>query len=195
MKARVARIALVVALAVGLGLVANKAHAQAYKYKDEAGHVHFTENYYEVPEKYRKKLETREMPVVVDKNAPNAEPAGANEVAFQDGVRTVSGKDLTVQQQDALAKWWKSWGTTWMIVGGITLALQLAIHLGLIVHALTNNHVGWGLANFLIGVTTPIYLMVHVEQSMVTRLGLLAMYFAPGIVLGIAFNQIIAVLS
>ncbi|HKC51868.1 MAG TPA: DUF4124 domain-containing protein [Myxococcota bacterium] len=195
MNARTARAVLVVALALGFCLVANKAHAQAYKYKDEAGHVHFTENYYEVPEKYRKKLETREMPVVVDKNSPNAHPAGASEVAFEDGVRSVSGKDLTIKQQESLAAWWKAWGTTWIIVGGISLVLQLAIHFGLIVHALTNSHVGWGIANFLVGVTTPIYLMVHLEQSMVTRVGLLLLYFAPGIALGIAFRQILAVLA
>src|SRR5258706_1818500 len=195
MNARTTRAVLVVALVLGFCLVANKAHAQAYKYKDEAGHVHFTDNYYEVPEKYRKKLETREMPVVVDKNSPSAAPAGASGVAFEDGVRSVSGKDLTIKQQEALAGWWKTWGTTWMIVGGITFALQLAIHFGLIVHALTNSHVGWGIANFLLGVTTPIYLMVHLEQSMVTRLGLLLMYFPPGIALGIAFRQILAVLA
>jgi hypothetical protein len=195
MKARVCRIAVVVALAVGLSLVASKAHAQAYKYKDENGHVHFTENYYEVPEKYRKKIETREMPAVVDKNAPGGTPAAASEVAFEDHVRSVSGKDLTVQQQDKLAKWWKTWGMTWMIAGGIAFALQLAIHLGLVVHALTNSHVGWGLANLFVGVTTPIYLMVHVEQSMPVRLGMLALYFAPGVVLGIALQQVIAVLG
>jgi hypothetical protein len=196
MKARISRIALVVALAVGLGVLASKAHAQAYKYKDENGHVHFTENYYEVPEKFRKKIETRDMPTVVDPNSPNAGPAdAATEVALQDHVRSVSGKDLTIKQQDALSKWWKTWGMTWLIVGGITVALQLVIHLGLIVHALTNGHVGWGVANFVLGVTTPIYLMAHVEQSMATRLGLLVLYFAPGVVAGVVFSQIIAVLS
>lgn len=200
MKARVARIALVVALATALGLVATnlvatKARAQAYMYKDDNGHAHYTENYYEVPEKYRKRLETRDMPTLVDPNAPAASAPGASEVAFQDGVRNVSGRDLTVKQQDALAKWWKTWGLTWMIVGGITVLAQLAIHLGLIVHALTTNHIGWGIANFLLGVTTPIYLMAHVEQSVTTRLGLLVLYFAPGIVAGIVVSQVMAVLT
>jgi hypothetical protein len=196
MKARVARIALVIALAVGLGLVAGKAHAQAYKYKDENGHVHFTEDYSEVPAKYRKHLETREMPAIVDPNAPQATPAEARtEVALQDSVRSVSGRDLTIKQQEALSKWWKTWGMTWMIVGGVTVLLQLAIHLGLIIHALTTDHIGWGIANFLVGVTAPIYLMMHVEQSVATRLGLLVLYFAPGIAVGVALSQVMRVLA
>ncbi|MFI5315304.1 MAG: DUF4124 domain-containing protein [Myxococcota bacterium] len=198
MKARdVSRWALVFALAVSVGFIAAEGRAQAYKYKDEHGHVHFTENYYEVPEKFRKQLETRDMPIAVDPNAAAGGSPGqaAAATAFQDGVRQGMGRDLTIKQQDALAKWWKAWGMTWMVIGGIGLLANLAIHLGLIVHALTNDHLGWGLANFLIGVTTPFYLMAHVQQSIVTRLALLALYLSPGVIAGVAVSQVLTVLS
>ncbi|MGH2899048.1 MAG: DUF4124 domain-containing protein, partial [Solirubrobacteraceae bacterium] len=68
------------ALLLGLGWLASDARAQAYKYKDERGHVHFTENLYEVPARYRSQVETRDMPVHVPpagsaeaKSAPPAE--------------------------------------------------------------------------------------------------------------------------
>ena len=195
MKARVSRVVLVLAIAVGLSFAAVHAHAQAYKWKDANGHIHFTENYYEVPEKYRKNIETREMPTQVgDPTAEGAEP-DASEIAFQDGVRSMSGRDLTVKQQEQFDAWWKTWGMTWIIAGGLSLVANLVIHLGLVVHALINGRVGWGIANFIIGISTPIYLMVHVEQSMGARLGMLALYLSPGIVFGIMVSQMITVLS
>lgn len=184
------------AIAVGLSFAAAQSRAQAYKWKDANGHIHFTENYYEVPEKYRKNLETREMPTAHDPNAAaDAAAADTTEVAFEDGVRSATGRDLTVQQQEKLAAWWKAWGTTWLIVGGITLLAHALIHLGLIVHALLNSHVGWGIANFLVGVTTPVYLMMHVEKEMPVRLALLALYLSPSVAIAVAVSQLVSVLS
>ena len=85
MKTRtLTRSVLLVALACACGWLASEARAQAYKYKDAQGHVHFTENIYEVPDRYRKQVETREMPVHVDPNAPAA-PQGTVAASFEDG--------------------------------------------------------------------------------------------------------------
>ncbi len=195
MNHRVSRWALVIALAVGLGFVAAEVRAQAYKWKDASGHVHFTDNLYDIPEKYRPNIETREMPAQLGDPSGDGEEADASEIAFQDGMRNMSGQDLTVKQQEQFAAWWKTWGMTWIIVGGIALLANVVIQLSLIVHALTNGHIGWGIANFLIGISTPIYLMVHVEQSMGTRLALLALYLSPGIVFGMIAAQMVTALS
>jgi hypothetical protein len=195
MKNRVSRWALVIAIAVGLSLAAAQARAQAYKWKDASGHIHFTENYYEIPEKYRKNIETREMPTRAGDPAASGEEPDANEVAFQDGVRSMSGRDLTVAQQEKLDAWFKAWGTTWIIVGGLSLLANVVIALGLVAHAFINGRIGWGLANFFIGISTPVYLMVHVEQSMGVRLGMLALYLSPGIVFGVVVSQLVGVLA
>src|SRR5215813_4637316 len=77
------RSVLLVALAVACGWLAAEARAQAYKYKDAQGHVHFTENIYDIPERYRSKVETREMPTHADPNATEAAgPQGALTTSF-----------------------------------------------------------------------------------------------------------------
>jgi hypothetical protein len=54
-----------------------------------------------------------------------------------------------------------------------------------VIHAFSQGAVGWGLANFFLGVTTPIYLMAKVEQGLATRLGLLFLMLSP-VIVGIA---------
>lgn len=194
MKARgLSRWALVLALALGIGLVAAEGRAQAYKYKDERGHVHFTENYYEVPEKFRKQIETREMPTVVDPNSPasNAPAEGTTAASFEDGLRHGLGRDLTVKQQDALHAWMKRWMWPW--IGA--LALNVAIALSMVVHAFVEGRIGWGLANFFIGVSSPFYILMKLEQSVVVRVSLLVLYLAPFIVLSMAMSELVKALS
>ena len=188
MKARdVSRWALVLALALGVGFAAAEARAQAYKYKDERGHVHFTENYYEIPEKFRSQIETREMPTVVDPNAPAKDTGvpGAAAASFEDGVRHGMGRDLTIKQQDALHAWMKRW----MWPGIASLALNLAIALAMVVHAFLQGYIGWGLANFFLGVSSPVYIMVKLEQGVPVRLALLLLYLAPFIVIAMAVGE------
>jgi len=184
------------ALSVGILFAAAEARAQAYKYKDDHGQVHFTENLYDIPEKYRAHLETREMPVHLDLNGQAGEPAdGTVQASVEDTVRQVRGKDLTIKQQDALAKWWKTYGMTWLVVGGIALLVHLAIHLSMVIHAFLNKNMGWGLMNLLVGVTSPFYLMMHLEQSLAVRLALLGLYLAPGVIFGVVLSQIAALLT
>lgn len=188
MKARVSRWALVLALAVGLGFVAAEGRAQAYKWKDANGHVHFTENYYEIPDKYRPKAETREMPTVVDPNAPaeTSPEMGAAAASFEDGLRHGMGRDLTVAQQNALHAWLKKW--MWPAIAA--LVVNWIIALSMVIHAFVQGRIGWGFLNLFVGVSSPIYLMIHVEQSMAVRAGMLALYLAPMIVFGMAFAEL-----
>jgi len=183
-------------LVFALGWLASAASAQAYKYKDERGHVHFTENLYDVPAKFRSQVETRDMPVHVpppgsaeEASAPPAE--GSVAASFQQGLQDNMGQSLDSKQQEALNAWLKRW----TIPALLTVLVNFAISLGLVIHAFKSGHIGWGLANFFLGVTTPVYLMVHVEQSVMTRLSLLLLLFSPLIVAGIAVMQLVKALG
>jgi hypothetical protein len=182
---------LTVALALACGLVAANARAQAYKYKDAQGHIHFTENIYEVPERYRAQVETREMPVVVDPNAPAAPKEGTVAASFEDGLRQGIGRNLTVKQDEAV----HAWAAKWAIPFIATFALNLLISLGMVVHAFVQGKIGWGLANFFIGVSSPFYLMIHVEGSAAMRFGLLGLYLSPMVVTFMAMGELTRALS
>lgn len=188
------------AVIVVAGWIAGAAFAQggqAYKYKDDRGRVHFTDNIYDIPAKYRAQVETRDMPV--HNPAPGSAeaaqappPEGSVAASFQEGLQQGMGTDsLSPKQQEALNGWMKRWTIPFIV----TVVLNVLIALGLVVHAFTQGHVGWGLANFFLGVTTPVYLMMHLEQSMMTRLGLLLLYLSPGIIAGVAVFQLAGALT
>ena len=190
------------ALSVALvaGWIAGAAFAQggqAYKYKDDRGRVHFTDNLYDIPAKYRAQVETREMPAHVPEPgsaeaAQAAPPEGSVAASFQQGLEKGMGTDsLSPKQQEALNSWMKRWTIPFLA----TLAVNVLITFGLIIHAFTQGHVGWGLANFFIGVTTPVYLMMHVEQGAVARLGMLVLYLSPFLVIGMAVVQLAGALG
>lgn len=182
-----------IALAVGLALAAGRAGAQAYKYKDDQGHVHFTQDLYDIPEKYRSHVETREMPTHVDPN--EAAKANGKDAAmaasFEDGLRQGLGHDLTIKQQDAVHAWFARW--MWPAIGA--LLLNTIIALSMAIHAFVSGKIGWGLANFFVGVSSPFYLMLHLEQPILVRGGLLLLYLTPFIVLGIAMSELVRTLG
>jgi len=189
MKARAVSRWAFVALALGtvflaVAVVAHQARAQAYKYKDQNGHVHFTEDYYQIPERFRKQVETRDMPVHVDPNAPAEQrpEAGTAEASFEDSVRQGMGGNLTSKQEEALHDWMKRW--MWPAIIGFVINWIIA--LSMVIHAFVQGRIGWGLANFFIGLTSPFYLMIHLEQSAMVRLGLVLLYIAPMVICGMA---------
>lgn len=190
------RVVLALSLALFLSGLASSALAQAYKYRDDRGNVHFTEHLHEIPAKYRSQIEMREMPVHVP--APGSAEAaaappeeGSVAASFQSAISEQQGQSLSPKQQEAL----NAWLTRWTIPAIVTILLNFAISLGLVIHAFNQGHVGWGLANFFLGVTTPIYLFVHVEQSIGVRLGLLALMFSPLVVAGMAVSQLASALA
>jgi hypothetical protein len=199
-RSRSFRVAFALSLVLSLAWLASSARAQAYtqayKYKDDRGHVHFTENLHEIPAKYRSQIETRDMPVHVPEpgsaEAAAAPPEqGSVAASFQQRIQDERGQSLTTKQQASL----NAWLSRWTIPAVITVLLNLAISLGLVIHAFKQGHIGWGLANFFLGVSTPVYLMVHVEQSLMTRLCLLALMLSPLIVAGVAVAQLASSLA
>ena len=190
------RVVFALSLCLYLAGLASTALAQAYKYKDDRGNIHFTENLHEVPAKFRSQVETRDMPVHVPEPGSAEEAAAAPEegsvaASFQQAIQEERGQALTPAQQTAL----NAWVSRWWIPALLTICLNFAVSLGLVIHAFNTGHVGWGLANFFLGFTTPIYLMVHVEQSVATRLGLLALMLSPLVVIGMAVAQLATALA
>lgn len=181
------RSALLVALACACGWLAAEARAQAYKYKDAQGQVHFTENIYDVPERYRAQVETREMPALADPNAPEPAPkAGTVAASVEDGLRKGIGHDLTVKQEELVHAWTKKWAIPFVV----TLVINVLIGLAMVVHAFVSGKIGWGLANFFLGVSSPFYLMLHLEINGLARIGLLALYLSPMIVVFMAMGEL-----
>ena len=186
MKTRTLTRSLVLA-ALLCGSLAGMAAAQAYKYKDAQGHIHFTENIYEVPERYRSQVETRDMPTHADPNATEAAgPQGTLTTSFEDGLRKGIGHDLTVKQDQLVHDWAKRWAIPFIV----SVALNVLIGLGMVIHAFVSGKIGWGLANFFIGVSSPFYLLMHVEGSQVMRFGLLGLYLSPFVVLFMAMGEL-----
>jgi Domain of unknown function (DUF4124) len=190
------RVVVAVVSCLYLAGLASNALAQAYKYKDDRGNIHFTENLHEIPARYRSQVETREMPAHVPEpgsaEAAAAPPEeGSVAASFQQAIQEERGQSLTPDQQKSLNEWIERW---W-IPALITIVLNFAISLGLVIHAFNNSHIGWGLANFFLGFTTPIYLMVHVEQSVAVRLSLLGLMLSPLVVLGMAVAQLASALA
>ncbi len=190
------RVVFALSLALGLFCLAANASAQAYKYEDDRGRIHFTENLHDIPAKYRGQIETRDMPVHVpepgsaeEASAPPAE--GSVAASFQQALAQESGQSLSGEQQAALNAWMKRW----VVPAAISILLNIAVALGLVIHAFNQGHIGWGLANFFLGFTTPVYLFVHVEQNLSVRLGLFALMVSPLIVGGMAVAQLASVLT
>ena len=53
---------LIAALTIGLLTIPSFVYAEVYKWIDDKGNVHFTEDYSKIPEKYRPVAETRRFP-------------------------------------------------------------------------------------------------------------------------------------
>jgi hypothetical protein len=58
----VQKIGLIAALTIGLLTIPFLAHAEVYRWIDDKGDVHFTDDYSKIPEKYRPVAETRRFP-------------------------------------------------------------------------------------------------------------------------------------
>jgi hypothetical protein len=56
------KIVLIAALTIGLLMIPFLVHAEVYKWIDDKGDVHFTDNYSNIPEKYRPVAETQRFP-------------------------------------------------------------------------------------------------------------------------------------
>ena len=71
------KIVLIAALTIGLLMIPFLVHAEVYKWIDDKGDVHFTDNYSNIPEKYRPLAETQRSPEETSPGSVEKEPTSA----------------------------------------------------------------------------------------------------------------------
>lgn len=165
-----------------LVLAADAALAQAYKYRDARGRVHYTDNLYEVPENQREAVETVEMPaapLTPEELEAQSDPRVIATSAFENGVRAGLGRELDGEGQKTL----REWAQRWLIPYVGTAIVSALVALGLTIHAFANGHPVWGVLQItLLGLPSGVYAVLHPEQSLPARLGLLVLWLSPALV-------------
>ena len=71
------KIVLIAALTIGLLMIPFLVHAEVYKWIDDKGDVHFTDNYSNIPEKYRPLAETQKSPEETSPGSVEKKPTPA----------------------------------------------------------------------------------------------------------------------
>jgi hypothetical protein len=159
------RTLLLAALFVSL---AGGASAQMYKYTDARGQVHFTDNPSLVPDSYRSQLEELDLHHDNASSDSGSRLSGAMPGSldrFQPGHPEF--EKLRSRMEQGMPKW-----IILFIAAGL---VSFVITLGSVFHAFANHRILWGLANFFIGVSVPVYLLIHVERYPMLGRGLLVL--------------------
>ncbi|MEE9279627.1 MAG: hypothetical protein V3V67_05590 [Myxococcota bacterium] len=199
---------------IALCVASGRASAQAYSYQDEWGRWHFTDNWDSVPPKYRGQVEERSMeprPGSAGAAASEsdsvvakllADPLGAFENVGREGVIAASLEDfyqqldrdrraggltpLSRQQRQQFEDWVRSSIAPWIIA----CVLAFLSTIGLVIHGFSTGHPGWAVANLLLYVTQPFYVMLHTaRENAVVRVGVLLVVLLPwGISLHVGRN-------
>ena len=182
--------------------VSERASAQAYTYQDEWGRWHFTDNWDSVPPKYREQVEERPMeprPGSAGAAASEsvvakllADPLGALESDGRKGVIVAALEDfyqqvnrdrragglapLSSQQRQQFDDWVRSSIAPWIVAS----VLSLLSTIGLVIHGFSTGRPGWAVANLLLYVTQPFYVMLHTaRENAVVRVGVLLLVLLP----------------
>ena len=201
MALRVSSCLLMVFSTIAFGLLADRADGQAYSYKDERGRWHFTDNPAAVPPEYRDEVQERPM------NAPPSGSAGEDdgfagrflsssvvtpvEGELGSAVKKALGAFLQRVNQDRRARslpplaprqrqrvegWLRSSLKPWIA----SLVLSVIVTIGLMIHGFANGHPIWAIANFLLTVTQPFYVLLHIaRESIALRMLVLLVALIP----------------
>jgi serine protease Do len=99
-------------LLVGLLLISSVVSAQEiYRWTDDKGVAHFTDDPSLIPEKYRGQIKTERIPVESSPSAPQAQPQ-----AVPSGPPSVNAADPSSGRKDVLGRgedWWKAQAKMW----------------------------------------------------------------------------------
>lgn len=184
-------------LALTLLAPAGSARAQAYTYRDEHGRWHFTDNAAAVPEEYRDRVEERPMEVLAAGSRGEAEdasvverildqPLTGSEMTGADAIEGALGSlfaqvdrdrrarglsPLSLQQKRALGEWARGSVLPWIAASVLSLLSTIA----LVIHGFSTGHPVWAVANLLVYVTQPVYVLLHLarDQALVRGAALL----------------------
>ena len=97
---------------IGIVLASSLVSAQAiYRWVDEKGSIHFTDDSSLIPEKYREQIKTEKIPAEPPPSAPRAQPQ-----AVPTGPPSVKATEPSSGRKDVLGRgedWWKAQAKMW----------------------------------------------------------------------------------
>ena len=181
----------VLVLGLALPSLPEIASAETYKYVDEAGKVHFTDALHSVPERYRHAVETRDTGPPVTGGLGlfgawnRAETAGDNMasllgVAINQIRREKNLPPMNGQQRRELADFTDAPLMQLMLSSALLTLFALAAG----IHGFLKAHPGWAIANLVLIVPVPIYVLLHLaNDKALLKFILLAATTAPAVVM------------
>jgi hypothetical protein len=157
--------------ALGLGLaiaVASPAGAQVYTWEDDRGRIHMTDDEHQIPARYRKQVQTREM-------APSPASAGGKPApdsvsgALRAGLIDAVDAHFTEVPRDkrgVIVNVLMEWLWT-IVIAGVLCSIATAC---MFFHACASHRPLWAIAHFFLGFTVPIYAFSKLETAGVVKL-------------------------
>ncbi len=180
-----------VAVRVGALGATPDASAEAWRYTDERGVVHFTDQPAKVPERYQEQLESFEIeqgrksppqgsPPTAEARGEPPTPEPRELSAFEERLLAQAQGHLDVAEMQALAGWLQTWGVAF-VLSGIPCGLVV---LACFVHTLLRRRFVWTLVNFFFGAfSVPFYILLRLDPLGVpARIGVLLLWCAPIVV-------------
>ncbi|MHC4083200.1 MAG: DUF4124 domain-containing protein [Planctomycetota bacterium] len=201
----VSRSRVVVAASLFLLVVSagEKATAQAFKYVDENGRVHFTDNYARVPPKFRDQVEERKMSSSETPARKSSSPSPSRRAATRPGeldglgrllanalifLADEDGEPMTLTEKRAVEGWAADWG--WAALWAATISSLIIM--GMVVHAFITDRKMWGVLNFVFGFTAVPYMFMYVEKPLAVRFGMFLGACSPIPVFFALFSRLVA---
>ena len=184
----------VLPLALGVLLLCGGAatlHAQAYRWQDENGQIHLSDDPSAVPARFRKQVQELELPAPAERapgSASGAAPDAANGTTAQ--VAEALGQlwpDVPVAKRQALAQ---------VVLDRLLLVLIAAVlhtvaTLAMFGHSLGTGRRLWAAGNLLVPFIPPLYALLELEADALKK-GLIVVAWATGPAAAIALHFCIA---
>ncbi len=180
----------VLLLALGVLLLcagASTLHAQAYRWQDEDGRVHFTDDANAVPARFRKQMQQLELPEPAGRapeSASGAAPDAANGMSAQ--VAEALGQlwpDVPVAKRQALVQA----VLDRLILVLVATVLHTLATLAMFGHALASGRRLWAAGNLLVPFIPPLYALLELEAAALKK-GLILVAWATGPAAAIALH-------
>ncbi len=181
----------VLVLGLALPSLPGIASAETYKYVDEKGKVHFTDGLHSVPQRYRRGVERRDIGAPVNGGlglfgAWNRAESASNNMGsmLRAGINQIRREKnmppMNARQRLELAEFSDAPLMRLLISSALLTLAALAAG----IHGFLQAHPGWAIANLLLLVPVPIYVLLHLANDKVLlKLFLLVATAAPTLVM------------
>ena len=172
---------------------ASGAHAQTYRWQDEQGRIHFTDDPSDVPPRFRTQVEQLELPgpthapgqAAAPQPAPSASD-GWMAQAVDDAVRLQFPKLPTGKRQQVASAI-----LDYLLPVLVGLAVHTLATLAMFGHAIANRRPLWAAGNLLVFFVPPLYALLALEADALKK-GLIVVAWATGPAAAVALQWAIA---